>query len=205
MVNERLLFKFYRSYFDVAQELNDKERLEFYDSLMKRQFFGIEPNLKGIVKLAYVSQKHNIDAQIKGWEDKMNIKLSYPMQGGIKGGLVDPLLQLKEKEKEKEEVKEIQPKVVIDWSALLKQFNELVGRSHKLVTEKAKRQLLARLKDGYTKQDIWNAIQNCYNDEYHKETNHKYLTLEFISRPDKMERYSTDIVKKNKNKVNIEL
>ena len=98
-----------------------------------------------------------------------------------------------------------QPKVVIDWSALLNQFNELVGRSHKLITEKAKRQLLARLKDGYTKQDIWNAIQNCYNDEYHKETNHKYLTLEFISRPDKMERYSIDVVKQNKPKVNIEL
>lgn len=98
-----------------------------------------------------------------------------------------------------------QPKVVIDWNALLNQFNQLVGKNHKLITEKAKRQLLARLKDGYTKQDIWNAIQNCYNDEYHKETNHKYLTLEFISRPDKMERYSTDIVKKNKNKVNIEL
>jgi uncharacterized phage protein (TIGR02220 family) len=99
----------------------------------------------------------------------------------------------------------IQPEVVIDWSALLNQFNELVGRNHKLVTEKAKRQLMARLKDGYTKQDIWNAIQNCYNDEYHKETNHKYLTLEFISRPDKMERYSIDVVKQNKPKVNIEL
>jgi uncharacterized phage protein (TIGR02220 family) len=92
----------------------------------------------------------------------------------------------------------IQPEVVIDWSALLNQFNELVGRNHKLVTEKAKRQLIARLKDGYTKQDIWNAIQNCYNDEYHKETNHKYLTLEFISRPDKMERYSIDVVKSKK-------
>jgi hypothetical protein len=89
----------------------------------------------------------------------------------------------------------IQPKVVIDWDALLVQFNQLTKRNHKLIPDKAKRQLLARLKDGYTKQDIWNAIQNCYNDEYHKETNHKYLTLEFISRPDKMERYSVDVVK----------
>jgi hypothetical protein len=92
----------------------------------------------------------------------------------------------------------IQPKVVIDWDALLNQFNQLTKRNHKLIPDKAKRQLLARLKDGYTKQDIWNAIQNCYNDEYHKETNHKYLTLEFISRPDKMERYSVDVVKSKK-------
>ena len=91
-----------------------------------------------------------------------------------------------------------QPKVVIDWDALLLQFNQLLKRNHKLITDKAKKQLLARLKDGYTKQDIWNAIQNCFDDEYHKETNHKYLTLEFISRPDKMERYAVEVVKTKK-------
>ena len=53
----RLLFKFYRSYFDVACELSDKDRLAFYDAIMQRQFLGIEPNLKGVSKLAYVSQK----------------------------------------------------------------------------------------------------------------------------------------------------
>jgi uncharacterized phage protein (TIGR02220 family) len=91
-----------------------------------------------------------------------------------------------------------QPKVAIDWDSLLKQFNEKVGRNHKVIPDKAKKQLLARLKEGYTKQDIWNAIQNCYDDEFHKENNHKYLTLEFISRADKMERYSVDVVKQKK-------
>jgi hypothetical protein len=42
--------------------------------------------------------------------------------------------------------------------------------------------------------DIVNAITNCFNDDYHKE-NPKYLTLEFISRPDKMQKYSQDIKK----------
>lgn len=96
-----------------------------------------------------------------------------------------------------------QPKV--DWDALLLAFNKLTKRNFKIIPEKAKRQILARLKEGYDKSDLWNAIENCYNDEYHKETNHKYLTLEFISRPDKMEKYSVDVVKHKKQKVNIEL
>ena len=93
---ERLLFKFYKSYYDVACELSEKDRLAFYDAIMQRQFLGIEPNLKGVVKLAYISQKHNIDAQVKGWEDRTQTKLSdnqtieYPakgcMQGGTQGG-----------------------------------------------------------------------------------------------------------------------
>jgi uncharacterized phage protein (TIGR02220 family) len=89
-----------------------------------------------------------------------------------------------------------QPKV--DWDALLSAFNDLTKRNFKLIPQKAKTQILARLKEGYTKADLWNAIENCYNDDYHKETNHKYLTLEFISRPDKMEKYSVDVVKTKK-------
>lgn len=109
-------FNFYRSYFDVAMELPDKDRLAFYDALAKRQFLGEEPALTGMAKLAYVSQKYVIDAQIKGWEDKTGLSLkdvenqsnNTPCQGGCQGGnnggYIAPSVQ--EKEKEKEEVKE---------------------------------------------------------------------------------------------------
>ena len=106
---ERKLFKFYKSYYDVACELADKDRLAFYDAIMGRQFLGIEPNLKGIAKLAYVSQKHNIDAQVKGWEDRTKEKLSDnqlftdPIQGGtsvgVQGGGIQVEVEVKEKEK----------------------------------------------------------------------------------------------------------
>ena len=64
----------------------------------------------------------------------------------------------------------------------------------KVVCDKTKRQVNSRLKDGYSKQDIVNAITNCFNDDYHKE-NPKYLTLEFISRADKMQKYAQEIIK----------
>lgn len=79
----------------------------------------------------------------------------------------------------------------IDWEKLLNQFNKITGKNTKVINQQVKNKILARLKEGYSKQDLLNAIQNCFNDPYHKETNHKYLTLEFISRTDKMEKYST--------------
>jgi uncharacterized phage protein (TIGR02220 family) len=91
-----------------------------------------------------------------------------------------------------------QPKVVINWDSLLLQFNNLTKRNFKLINDVTKKQILARLKEGYTKEDLWNAIQNCYNDDFHKENNHKYLTLEFISRAKMMEKYSVDVVKSKK-------
>ena len=97
-MSERKAVKFYRSYWEVAMELNDKDRLAFYDALMMRQFTGAEPELTGMAKFAYISQKHSIDAQVKGFEDKTKI----PLQGGTQGGSKGPSVQVKEKEKEKE-------------------------------------------------------------------------------------------------------
>jgi hypothetical protein len=95
-MSERKAVKFYRSYWEVAMELNDKDRLAFYDALMLRQFTGEQTILKGMAKFAYISQKHSIDAQVKGFEDKTKIPLQPPYVGGTQ----PPLVQEEEKEKE---------------------------------------------------------------------------------------------------------
>jgi uncharacterized phage protein (TIGR02220 family) len=79
----------------------------------------------------------------------------------------------------------------VNWIGLLEQFNLITNKKLKVIDEKTKRQVIARLKDGYTKADLLLAITNCFNDDYHKE-NPKYLTLEFITRPDKMQKYCQD-------------
>lgn len=66
-------------------------------------------------------------------------------------------------------------------------FNSVSGRNFKS-NEKIKSSLKARLKD-YSKDEIKKAIVNAHNDTYHKETNYKYLTPEFILRPDKLDRF----------------
>lgn len=101
-MSERKAVKFYRSYWEVAIELNDKDRLAFYDGLLMRQFTGKEPELNGMAKFAYISQKHSIDAQVKGFEDKTKIPLQGGTEGGMQGGTKGPYVQDKEKEKVKE-------------------------------------------------------------------------------------------------------
>jgi len=78
----------------------------------------------------------------------------------------------------------------IDWDKLLNQFNNITGKKIRKVSDKAKRQFTARIKDGYSKQEILDAIQNCYNNSWHKENPH-VLTLEFISKEDKFITYAT--------------
>jgi hypothetical protein len=133
----RQAFNFYRSYWEVAKELNDKDRLAFYDALLTRQFTGQETDLNGLVKFAYLSQKHSIDKQIKGYEDKTKRPLldpsQHPSQGGTQGGTQGPSVQ--EKEKGKEQGKE-QGKVIVNiderklkFADTLKPFIETYGRN----------------------------------------------------------------------------
>ena len=183
-------FNFFRSYFDVYNELSDKDKVQFMDALLDRQFLGIKPEgLTGMAKFAYISQTNSIDSQVKGYEDKTGTKLSNdgcsstPTQGGTQGGSVTPTLQVKEKEKEKVEY-------TIDFDLLLKFINKTLNKNFKTINNKVKKSYKARLKDGYTKEDITNAVKNSIKDNYHKETNFKYLTPEYFSRPKTLDLFS---------------
>ena len=78
----------------------------------------------------------------------------------------------------------------IDSNKLLSVFNSILGKQTRVVSDKASKQLKARLKEGYKKEDIVQAITNASKDPHHIESNYKYLTLEFITRPDKLERFA---------------
>ena len=185
-------FNFYRSYFDVAMELPDKDRLAFYDALAKRQFLGEEPTLTGMAKLAYISQKYVIDAQVKGWEDKTGTSLKVvekqevntPCQGGCQGGTCGgsyaPSVQ--EKEKEKEEVKEKVNINIVSGETKIKneafeKFNKWLD-SETTFVRKIKKQIteeqFMKLKKTYNSTQIMNTILNLEN---YKDATKKYTSV----------------------------
>jgi hypothetical protein len=98
-LTKRKGFNFFRSYFDVYNELTDKEKVMFIDALLDRQFLGVKPkNLTGMAKFAYISQTNSIDSQVKGFEDKTGISLT-PTVPPTDGGSVPPSVQVEGKEK----------------------------------------------------------------------------------------------------------
>jgi uncharacterized phage protein (TIGR02220 family) len=78
----------------------------------------------------------------------------------------------------------------IDYQALLEFVNKSFGRSFKVIGDKVQRSYKARLKDGYKKEDIINAIKNCKENLYHKENNYQYCTPEFFSRAETLDKYA---------------
>jgi len=103
-LTKRKGFNFFRSYYDVYNELETTEdKVAFIDALLDRQFLGIKPTeLNGMAKFAYISQVNSIDSQVKGYEDKTKTTL-HPTQPPAVGVQIPPAVQVEVKEKEKEQ------------------------------------------------------------------------------------------------------
>lgn len=99
---KRKAFQFYRSYYDVFNELSDKDKLIFIKALLDKQFLDIEPpKLNGMVSFAWISQYNSIDQQVKGYKSKTKDLMDTPSQGGAGRGAETPLPQEEEEEEEK--------------------------------------------------------------------------------------------------------
>lgn len=178
---DRKAFNFYRSYYDVALLLPDEERGEFLMAILHAQFTGeiIKPK-STMAALAFAGQLHSVEKQLEGFKHGKNTP---PRKGGLKGVSKESLPQEQEKEQEKEEY-------TIDFGSLLSYINTKTKRKFKTINTTVKNKYRARLNDGYSKVDIVNAIDNAVNSEYHKGNNYQYLTPEFFSRAETLDKYS---------------
>ena len=79
----------------------------------------------------------------------------------------------------------------IDFDKLLKLINDKTKREFKMINDTVKAKFKARIKDGYTKEDILNTINNASKDPFHIENNFKYLTPEYFSRASTIDKHSS--------------
>jgi hypothetical protein len=105
-------------------------------------------------------------------------------------------IEEREEEKRKKEEKELKDKIIKNEEEIFNYFKEVTKKAIRTFDAKAKTSLKERLKS-FDIEDVKKAILNCYNDEYHISTNHKYLTLEFILREDKLNKFSSMTPKQN--------
>jgi len=88
----------------------------------------------------------------------------------------------------------------IDFQALLEFINSCFGRNFRIINNSIKDKYKSLLKQGYTKLQITDSINNCKNNEYHKQNNYLYCTPEFFSRSVIIDKYS-NVSKTDNSKV----
>jgi hypothetical protein len=142
-----------------------------------------------VLKVAFEPIKQQLKRDLKNWT---NVREKRSMAGQISAATRQMLTNVPECTTEltvNENVTVNGNVDVIDWSKMLELYNLTFGKKTRIIPEAVKRKYRARLKEGYTKVDIVNAMKNAKRDQYHRENGYKYCTLEFFSRPDKLDRF----------------
>tara|TARA_R110000868_G_scaffold106830_3_gene292670 strand:- start:1820 stop:2452 length:633 start_codon:yes stop_codon:yes gene_type:complete len=163
-----ILFKHYLSY------INDQNPTP-KDKLTQIVFEPIKQNLKRDLEKWKDKSIKNKEIAIAGWEKRKNANASESIKEDANDAdkVKDKVIDIN---------KEIDFVIFLDW------FNKTTNRNFKSIPEATKKSFKARIKEGYTKDDICKAVINCSKDKFHIE-NPKYLTPEFISRADKLALY----------------
>jgi len=82
------------------------------------------------------------------------------------------------------------------FDSYIKTWTQATGRTIKskrsAVAKTAIKHFNARIREGYTLEEITSAINNAASDPHHSESGYKWLTLDFILRPQQLERWRED-------------
>lgn len=161
LVNKEDALKYFNSDEERIIEFNEGKKW-FIPSFIEFQYGELNENNRAHNSVILILKKNNLYKNNKG--------------------LIRPLQGCKDKDKDKDK------DMVKDKDIFFEKFKKITGKKIRIFDDKSERQFNARIKEGYTIDELIQATENCMNDDYHKE-NPKYLTLEFITRPDKLQKY----------------
>lgn len=82
-------------------------------------------------------------------------------------------------------------KLIVFFELLQNHFNETFNKRTRVFPPSIKKKYKQALKEGYNIEDIKQAMINASKDNFHIESNFKYCTLEFFSRIEKIDKFST--------------
>lgn len=80
------------------------------------------------------------------------------------------------------------PSAVESYETFISDFNSLMGKKY-TGDKKSKEHFAARIKEGFTGHDFINAIKNAMQDKWQQENSFKYLTPEYITRSDQLQKW----------------
>ena len=160
----------------ILSYVND-ENPQTDDIIIKIAFEPLKQQLKrDLIKFEAVCDRNKTNGALGG-RPKNN-----PTEPKKPSGLIDNPTEPKKPDSDNDNDNDI-IKESIDFDALVKIINRIGNRNFTTISKSVKDKYRKLLTEGYTKEQVVKAIKNAYADDFHKESNFKYLTLEYFSRP----------------------
>ena len=195
---------FYRSFYEAIKELSFESQGIIYNAIYEYGLNKNEVELKGIEKTIFTLIKPQLDANLRKFNN--GNKGGRPPKNNLNETELKPKNNLNETKTKANVNDNVNDNVnnnntieSIDYDVFLNTINNIFDRSFKMINVSVRKKYEMLLKQGYTKHQIHNAMLNCKNNDYHKETNYRYCTPEFFSRPITIDKYGDTSLNDNQN------
>jgi len=142
-----------------------------------------------LMEIAFEPIKQQLRRDLKKWEDIIGKRSKAGKLSSAQRGLM--LTSVEQCATDSTDSVIVNVTDSVNWDKLIDVFNLIYGTNKKIISESIRKKYRARLKEGYTKKDIVASMKSAKKDDFHKNTlpPFKHLTLEFFSRPDKLDRF----------------
>ena len=203
MAQGKKSFQMYTEWIEVFNELDNEEAGQLIKHIFKYVNDENPVAENKLVALSFVQIKQQLKRDLKKWITKSETNKANGALGGRPKNPIEPKIterlisepkkpvedkvEDKVKEKEKEQW-------FIGW--FNSSMTSLKGSGKYKLNAKVKKQLHARIKEGYKSEDFKHAFEAISKDQYHKDKGYKFLTPEFITRTDKLELWSNAEIQK---------
>lgn len=202
-------FTFFCNYYEALKDLEDEQRLKFYDAIFRYVFENVETEFKGIEKSVWTtlkvpldtSKQKSMNARIKNQTKtdlepkKAKVKSAFQNEKAKSNLLFqsekqNPNLSILEKKKEKKKVEEVEDIYSRASSAtpdyrksvyddVINYLNQKANTKYRSSSKKTQEKINARLNEGYTLMDFKNVI-NKKTDEWINTEMEKFLRPETL-------------------------
>lgn len=81
------------------------------------------------------------------------------------------------------------PKVDFDCVNFLEFINKTLNKKYTVVTKTVQAKIQARLREGYTREQFRDAVLSVKTDQFHKDNNYQYATIEYFSRSSTLDKH----------------
>ena len=186
-------------YADVQQTvklLSDKQAGELFKHILS-YVNDEEPKLNDpLLSIAFEPIKQSLIRDLDKWKvrskkNSENAKLRWSKKSAKESKTMQSYANHADSDSDSDNVSDI----VID---ILKHFNKCFNKKARLIPNSIQMKYKELLKDGYELEDILNAMTGARADKWHIDRNYEVCTLFFFTNAEKIDRYSTLSIKKNK-------
>ena len=87
--------------------------------------------------------------------------------------------------------------IPLEFVGLLEWFNQCFQKRSRVFPKSIIAKYKKLFRDGFTMDDVKNAMTNAKRDQFHMDSKFKHCTLEFFSRPDKIDRFANQSEQSN--------